>query len=105
MGYENEAQPAFRGERGEQAAHKLTGARVELGDRPVSYTHLDVYKRQIYGVQGDIGGQQGRHGAHPTGMRDGKLIGMLGNINRWLSDLPDYTDADEYLVLSLIHIL
>ena len=25
-------------------------------------------------------------------------IGMMGNINRWLSDLPDYTDANQYLV-------
>ena len=25
-------------------------------------------------------------------------IGMLGNVNRWLSDLPDYTDANAYLV-------
>ncbi|MEF2855683.1 MAG: transglycosylase domain-containing protein, partial [Collinsella intestinalis] len=32
-------------------------------------------------------------------------IGMLGNINRWLSDLPDYTDADEYLVSEPTHIL
>ncbi len=32
-------------------------------------------------------------------------IGMLGNINRWLSDLPDYTDAEEYLVSEPTHIL
>lgn len=32
-------------------------------------------------------------------------IGMLGNVNRWLSDLPDYTDADEYLVSEPTHIL
>ena len=25
-------------------------------------------------------------------------IGMIGNVNRWLSDLPDYTDANAYLV-------
>lgn len=25
-------------------------------------------------------------------------VGMLGNINRWLSDLPDYTDPDQYMV-------
>ncbi len=25
-------------------------------------------------------------------------IGMVGNVNRWLSDLPDYTDANAYLV-------
>ena len=25
-------------------------------------------------------------------------IGMLGNVNKWLSDLPDYTDANEYSV-------
>lgn len=25
-------------------------------------------------------------------------IGMIGNVNRWLSDLPDYTDADNYMV-------
>ena len=27
-------------------------------------------------------------------------VGMLGNINRWLSDLPDYTDPDQYMVAS-----
>ena len=32
-------------------------------------------------------------------------IGMLGNIDRWLSDLPDYTNADEYLVSEPTHIL
>ena len=32
-------------------------------------------------------------------------IGMLGNIQRWLSDLPDYTDANEYLVSEPTHIL
>ena len=32
-------------------------------------------------------------------------IGMLGNVERWLSDLPDYTDADEYLVSEPSHIL
>ena len=32
-------------------------------------------------------------------------IGMLGNVNRWLSDLPDYTNADEYLVSEPTHIL
>ena len=37
MGYEDEAQPAFMGERGEQAAHKLTGARVKLGGRLVEH--------------------------------------------------------------------
>ena len=25
-------------------------------------------------------------------------VGMIGNVNRWLQDLPDYTDASEYLV-------
>ena len=25
-------------------------------------------------------------------------VGMVGNVNRWLSDLPDYTDANAYLV-------
>ena len=25
-------------------------------------------------------------------------IGMIGNVNRWLQDLPDYTDASAYLV-------
>ena len=25
-------------------------------------------------------------------------IGMVGNVNRWPSDLPDYTDANAYLV-------
>ena len=24
-------------------------------------------------------------------------VGMVGNVNRWLSDLPDYTNADAYL--------
>ena len=32
-------------------------------------------------------------------------IGMLGNVQRWLSDLPDYTDASEYLVSEPTHIL
>ena len=32
-------------------------------------------------------------------------IGMLGNVNRWLSDLPDYTDANEYLVSEPTHVL
>ena len=32
-------------------------------------------------------------------------IGMLGNINRWLSDLPDYTDTNQYLVSEPTHIL
>ena len=32
-------------------------------------------------------------------------VGMLGNIDRWLSDLPDYTDANEYLVSEPTHIL
>ena len=32
-------------------------------------------------------------------------IGMIGNVNRWLSDLPDYTNADEYLVSEPTHIL
>ena len=25
-------------------------------------------------------------------------VGMVGNVTRWLSDLPDYTDANAYLV-------
>lgn len=25
-------------------------------------------------------------------------IGVVGDVNRWLSDLPDYTDANAYLV-------
>ena len=25
-------------------------------------------------------------------------VGMMGNVSRWLSDLPDYTDANQYLV-------
>ena len=25
-------------------------------------------------------------------------VGMLGNVQRWLSDLPDYTDAEQYMV-------
>ena len=25
-------------------------------------------------------------------------VGMVANVNRWLSDLPDYTDANQYLV-------
>ena len=32
-------------------------------------------------------------------------VGMLGNIDRLLSDLPDYTDANEYLVSEPTHIL
>ena len=32
-------------------------------------------------------------------------VGMLGNVQRWLSDLPDYTDANEYLVSEPTHIL
>ena len=32
-------------------------------------------------------------------------IGMVGNVSRWLSDLPDYTDANEYLVSEPTHIL
>ena len=32
-------------------------------------------------------------------------IGMLGNIDRWLSDLPDYTDTNQYLVSEPTHIL
>lgn len=32
-------------------------------------------------------------------------IGMLGNVSRWLSDLPDYTNADEYLVSEPTHVL
>ena len=24
-------------------------------------------------------------------------VGMVGNVSRWLSDLPDYTDANAYL--------
>ena len=32
-------------------------------------------------------------------------VGMLGNVSRWLSDLPDYTDANEYLVSEPTHIL
>lgn len=32
-------------------------------------------------------------------------VGMIGNVNRWLSDLPDYTNADEYLVSEPTHIL
>lgn len=32
-------------------------------------------------------------------------IGMLGNVQRWLQDLPDYTDAKQYLVSEPTHIL
>ena len=32
-------------------------------------------------------------------------VGMLGNVEKWLSDLPDYTDANEYLVSEPTHIL
>ena len=32
-------------------------------------------------------------------------IGMIGNVNRWLSDLPDYTDANAYLVSELPKLL
>ena len=32
-------------------------------------------------------------------------IGMIGNVGRWLSDLPDYTDASEYLVSEPTHVL
>ena len=32
-------------------------------------------------------------------------VGMIGNVQRWLSDLPDYTNADEYLVSEPTHIL
>ena len=37
MGYESETHATFMGERGEQAAHKLTGARVKLGGRLVEH--------------------------------------------------------------------
>ncbi|VWL86307.1 Uncharacterised protein [Collinsella intestinalis] len=52
---------------------------IRVGTRASVKTGGEPRARMIYGVQGDIGGQQGRHGAHPTGMRDGKLIGMRGN--------------------------
>ena len=32
-------------------------------------------------------------------------VGMLGNVSRWLSNLPDYTDANEYLVSEPTHVL
>ncbi|QWT17307.1 PBP1A family penicillin-binding protein [Collinsella sp. zg1085] len=32
-------------------------------------------------------------------------IGMMANINRWLSDLPDYTDTNQYLVSEPTNVL
>ena len=46
---------AFRGRETETAALLDTGNRLVSpdGGRPVSYTHLDVYKRQSYADRGD----------------------------------------------------
>ena len=49
--------------------------RWEKTTRPVSYTHLDVYKRQVYGTVFRAGTGKGR-GLRPCGIRAGEIIGV-----------------------------
>lgn len=72
-------------------------------NRPARHTW-----RSIYGSSPTTGTQPFKDAcsAHNPALVFGLLliagvafgIGMVGNVNRWLSDLPDYTDANAYLV-------
>ena len=42
---------------------------------PVSYTHLDVYKRQYHLYEGGVQAVLGQHQGGRTGYRDGALAG------------------------------
>ena len=64
------------------------------GIKAVSYTHLDVYKRQVY-----VNGEPLHHGGIHNAMRH--KIGMIPANRKENSVIPDFTLLEN---LSLIHI-
>ena len=48
LGFDNIVQPTIAQRIVDQICQAISDGRYRPGDKPVSYTHLDVYKRQVH---------------------------------------------------------